>query len=46
MLIFCQLSEENNAEKTYLLIDEPEKFCHPNLIAKISYLLKEISKKN
>lgn len=45
VLIFCQLSEEHNAEKTYLLIDEPEKFCHPNLIAEISYLLKEISEK-
>lgn len=45
VLIFCRLSKENNAENTYLLIDEPEKFCHPSLILEISYLLKEISKK-
>lgn len=45
VLIFCELSEEKNIETTCLLIDEPEKFCHPNLVAEIGYLLKEIAKK-
>ncbi len=34
----------NGMEKYYLLIDEPEKFCHPQLIKKLATYLKIIAK--
>lgn len=34
----------NGLNDYYLIIDEPEKFCHPQLIKKIATLLKDVSK--
>jgi predicted ATP-binding protein involved in virulence len=34
----------NNLDQYYLIIDEPEKFCHPQLIKKIALHLKNINK--
>ena len=35
----------NDLKDYYLIIDEPEKFCHPQLVRKVANYLKEISKK-
>ena len=34
---------DNKFSDFYLIIDEPEKFCHPNLIKKVGIFLNEIS---
>jgi len=45
LVYFLKLNKEDiNSTNFHLFIDEPETFCHPELINKISYEIYEISK--